>query len=49
MFQKQPPELFYKNDALKNFTKYTGKHLFWSMRSATLLKKNSDQVISGEF
>ena len=41
------PEVFYKKDALKNFTKFTGKHLcrnhFFSkvagLRPATLLKK----------
>ena len=26
-FQKQPPEVFYKKDVLRNFTKFTGKHL----------------------
>ena len=25
--QKQPPEVFYKKGAPKNFTKFTGKHL----------------------
>ena len=25
--QKQPPEMFYKKGVLKNFTKFTGKHL----------------------
>ena len=42
--QKQPPEMFYKNAVLKNFTIFTGKHLFLSLflnnvaslRSATL-------------
>ena len=29
--QKQPPEKFYKKGALKNFTKFTGKHLCWSL------------------
>ena len=24
--QKQPPEVFYKIDVLKNFEKFTGKH-----------------------
>ena len=43
--QKQPPEIFYKKGALKNFTKFTGKHLCQSLffnkiaglRRATLL------------
>ena len=26
-FQKQPPEVFYKKDVLRNFTKFTGKQL----------------------
>ena len=26
--QKHPPEVFYKKDVLKNFTKFTGKHLY---------------------
>ena len=25
IFQKQPPEVFYKNGVLKNFVKFTGK------------------------
>ena len=25
--QKQPPEVFYKKDVLRNFAKFTGKHL----------------------
>ena len=27
MFQKQPPEVFYKKGDLKNFAKFTEKHL----------------------
>ena len=30
-FQKQPPEVFYKKSALRNFTKFTGKHLCQSL------------------
>ena len=29
--QKQPPELFYKKDALRNYSKFTGKHLCQSL------------------
>ena len=44
---KQPPELFCQKGALRNFSKFTGKHLYHSLffnkvaglRSATLLKK----------
>ena len=46
------PEVFYKKDALKNFTKFTGKHLcrnhfFYKvagLRPATLLKKRFGHV-----
>ena len=45
--QKQPPEVFYKKGVLRNFVKFTGKHLCQSLffnkvaglMSATLLKK----------
>ena len=45
--QKKPPEVFYKKGALKNFLKFTGKHLCRSifsnkvagLRPDTLLKK----------
>ena len=29
--KKQPPEVFYKKCALKNFAKFTGKYLCWSL------------------
>ena len=29
--QKQPPEVFYQEGVFKNFTKFTGKHLCWSL------------------
>ena len=46
--QKQPLELFYKKDVLKDFTKFTGKHLCQresfnkvaGLRSVTLLKED---------
>ena len=46
-FQKQPPEVFRKKGVLRNFTKFTGKHLCQShffnkvvgLRPTTLLKK----------
>ena len=46
-FQKQSPEVFYKKNVLRNFTKFAGKHLCQSLfinkvaglRPATLLKK----------
>ena len=31
MFQKQSPEVFYKKGVLRNFTKFTGKHLCQSL------------------
>ena len=47
-FQKQSPEVFYKKSVLRNFTKFTEKHLCQSLlfnkvvglRPATLLKKD---------
>ena len=49
IFQKQPPEAFYKKAVLKNFTIFTEKHLRWSLfliklqtfRPETLLKRES--------
>ena len=29
--EKQPPDLFYKKGALRNFVKLTGKHLWQSL------------------
>ena len=29
--QKQPTEVFFKKDVLKNFANFTGKHLCWSL------------------
>ena len=29
--QKQPPEVLYKKGVLRNFTKFTGKHLYQSL------------------
>ena len=54
--QKQPPEVFYKG-VLKNFTKFSEKHLCQSLlfnkvaglRTASLLKKTLAQVFSCEF
>ena len=31
--QKQPPEVFYSKDVLKNFAKFTRKHLYQSLLS----------------
>ena len=53
-FQKKPLEVFFKKDVLKNFAKFTGKHLCQSlfynkvadMRPATLLKKRLVQFFS---
>ena len=49
-FQKHPPEVLCKKDALKDFANLTEKHLWWSFlliklqvwRPATLLKRNSN-------
>ena len=55
--QKQPPEVFYQKSVLRDFTKFTGKHLCQSLSfnkvaglsSATFLKKRLAQVFSCEF
>ena len=31
LIQKQPPELFYKKAVAKNFAKFTGTYLYWSL------------------
>ena len=49
-YNNQIDEVFYKIGVLKNFAKFPGKHLHWSLCSnkvtglepATLLKKDSD-------
>ena len=54
LFQKQPPDVFYKKAVLKSFAIFPVKHLCWSLfliklkifRSATLLKKDSN---TGDF
>ena len=46
MFQKQPPEVFYKKDVLENFAKFTEKHL---CRSLFFQRKNLTQVFSIQF
>ena len=51
MWQKQPTKVFCKKGVLRNFTKFTGKHLCQSLffnkvaglRAATLLKKRLGQ------
>ena len=51
--QKQLPEIFCKNGALKNFAIFTGKHQCWSLfliklqafMPATLLKRDSITIV----
>ena len=46
--QKQPPEVFFKKNVLKNFANFTGKHLCWSLffnkvtglRACSFIKKS---------
>ena len=40
-FRTSRPEVFCKKGVLRNFTKSTGKHLYQSLRPATLLKKDT--------
>ena len=55
--QKQSSEVFCKKSVLKNFTKFLGKNLCWSLfsnkvaglRPTALLKKTPTQVFSFEF
>ena len=49
--QKQPLEEFFEKVVLKKFTKFTGKHLRWSLlwNSESLQQKTSSQVFSYEF
>ena len=55
--KKQPPDLFYKEVVLKNFSIFTGKYLCSSLffvklqalRSATLLKRNSNAGVFLKF
>ena len=57
IFKKQPPEVFCKKSALKNFAKFTGKHLCQGLffnkvagfRPSTLLKKRLWHVFPCEF
>ena len=55
--QKQPPEVFYKKDVLRNFAKFTGKHLCQSLffnkvagQACNFIKKETlAQMFSCEF
>ena len=44
---KQPPEVFYKKGALKNFTKFTGKHLCQSLVFNKVAGLRPEQNTSG--
>ena len=51
--QKQPPEVFFRKDVLKNFAYFTGKQLRWSLfnkvagpQALTLLKRESNTDVS---
>ena len=55
VLQKQPPDVFYKKGVLKNFAKFTGKHLHQSLffkkvsgRGQQLIRKET-QVFPCEF
>ena len=48
--KKQLPEVFYKKDALKNFAKFTEKHMCrCRLRPTTLLKMRHQHLFSCEF
>ena len=53
-FRSSRPEVFCKKDVLKNFSKFTGKHLFQSLFlieffNKLFKKKTQTQVFSCEF
>ena len=31
LVKKQPPQVLYEKSALNNFSKFTGKHLYWRL------------------
>ena len=47
--QKQPLEVFYRKGVLKNFAKFTGKHLFRSLFFDKFAGLKPTQVCSWEF
>ena len=42
--QKQPPDVFYKKAVLKNFVKFTGKHLCQSLFFNTVAGTNESAI-----
>ena len=52
LFQKQSPDIFCKKGVLRNFTKFTGKHLYQSLqpKAFNFIKKETlAQMFSCEF
>ena len=47
--QKHPLEVFYKNDVLENFSKFSGKHLCYADACNFIKKETLAQVFSYEF
>ena len=47
--QKQPPKVFCKKDAFRNFAKFTGKHLCQSQASKFIGKETLVHMFSCEF
>ena len=48
--KKQPPDVFYKKTVLKNFAKFTEKHLCQSLFSNNVIKKEAlPQMFSCDF
>ena len=47
--EKQPPEVFCKNDVLENFANFLGKHLCWSLFSIKLQAFISVTLLKRDF
>ena len=45
LIRKQPPDLFYKKDVLKNFVKFTGKRLLQASARNSIKKRDSGTSI----
>ena len=46
VYGRNRPEVLCKKVVLRNFVKFTGKHLCQRLRPATLLKRDSDTGVS---
>ena len=42
VYKSNRSQMFFNTNALKNFLIFTRKHLYWSLRPTTLLKRDSN-------